>query len=495
TIQMRGRSLSPLSDDFLETEESSDGSEEIGYDSAPVLELMANVENENIELSVKDRMDYIIAIVCGDIEKAPLLEDSKYELNTEILHNECSSKPQVRPKGHPRLSHGKTEQLAKLSLSLSKKKKHDPPTCLRIVRKCIVENVAVDQMVGPSKASHESDEETKHEVEPPKKRGRGRKPKPKAEQTSKNDIEKDELSGNSDEAEDGRKQRPSRQRRKPNWINENYVTGFKNKRARRDDDDVDLEYAQPKGQSRPSSRTGQSRPPSRTESKCTKNADSQRSTSVEFCSTIPGIQSEASSEETSNSSTPAPHESTYNIATSSNGNSAIRSSFPLSSTGMSSTDAENGRDIMSKKTCRLQYAPRARRMKYGDDSLSNVDEDEIACTSSKNAKRQVTSDSAKVASGSGRPISQSRRKQDLSTIHENNDEVMILRYSNGEASLPKDLSEIPAYLTETQPDLFFSFIRPASPSSDGAHKSMQCGDIIVNISEHEASTKYVSHAR
>lgn len=60
-----------------------------------------------------------------------------------------------------------------------------------------------------------------------------------------------------------------------------------------------------------------------------------------------------------------------------------------------------------------------------------------------------------------------------------------MRYSNGEASLPKDLSEIPVYLTETQRDLFFSFIRPASPSSDGAasaHKCMQCGDIIANIS-------------
>ncbi|VDK70067.1 unnamed protein product, partial [Onchocerca ochengi] len=49
-ILMRGRSLSPLSDDFLETEESSDGSEEIGYDSAPVLESMANMEAENIDL-------------------------------------------------------------------------------------------------------------------------------------------------------------------------------------------------------------------------------------------------------------------------------------------------------------------------------------------------------------------------------------------------------------------------------------------------------------
>lgn len=49
---MRGRSLSPLSDDFLETEESSDGSEEIGYDSAPVLELMASMEAENIELVI-----------------------------------------------------------------------------------------------------------------------------------------------------------------------------------------------------------------------------------------------------------------------------------------------------------------------------------------------------------------------------------------------------------------------------------------------------------
>lgn len=30
-------------------------------------------------------MEYIIAVVCGDVEKAPILEDSKYELNTQIL--------------------------------------------------------------------------------------------------------------------------------------------------------------------------------------------------------------------------------------------------------------------------------------------------------------------------------------------------------------------------------------------------------------------------
>ncbi|KAL3989786.1 C2H2-type zinc finger family protein [Acanthocheilonema viteae] len=339
TAQMRGRSLSPLSDDFLETEESSDGSEEIGYDSAPVLELMANVEAENIELAVKDRMDYIIAVVCGDVEKAPILEESKYELNIQLLRNECSSMPQVRPKGRPRLTHGKIGQPGKISPSVSKKKKHGPPIWLRTARKRMLENVTVDQIVGPSKISQESDEEAKHEIEPPKKRGRGRKPKPKTEQAPKNDIEKDELSGNSDETEDSRKQRPSRQRRKPNWIDENYVTGFKNKRARRDDDDVDLEYAQAKGQSRPSSRT---------ESKCTKNADSQSSTPVDLCSTIPGIQSEASSEETSNSSTPAPHESTYNIATTSHelDNSAARSSHPLSSAALSSAGAENVRDVM-----------------------------------------------------------------------------------------------------------------------------------------------------
>uniref|UniRef100_A0A0R3RMM0 C2H2-type domain-containing protein n=1 Tax=Elaeophora elaphi TaxID=1147741 RepID=A0A0R3RMM0_9BILA len=299
TVQMRGRSLSPLSDDFLETEESSDGSEEIGYDSAPVLEPIANMETENIELAVKDRMDYIIAIVCGDVEKAPVLENSIYALNAQ-LSSESSSRPQVRSKGRPRVSHRKTGQLIKLSPSASKKKKHGPPIWLRTARKRMVENVTVGRIAGPSKISQESDEEAKHEIEPPKKRGRGRKPKSKAEQTSKNDIEKDELSGNSDEAEDGRKQRPSRQRRKPNWIDENYVTGFKNKRARRDDDDIDLECAQTKGQSRPSSRSGQSRPPSRNESKCTKSADSQRSTPVEPCNTIPGIQSEASSEETSN---------------------------------------------------------------------------------------------------------------------------------------------------------------------------------------------------
>ncbi|VDK87436.1 unnamed protein product [Litomosoides sigmodontis] len=493
TAQMRGRSLSPLSDDFLETEESSDGSEEIGYDSAPVLELMANMEIENVELAVKDRLDYLIAVVCGDVEKAPILENSKYELNVKILPN-GSSKPQVRPKGRPRLSHGKAEQLTKVNPSLSKKKKHGPPIWLRTVRKRMMDSVAVDEMMGHSKISQESDEDAKHEIEPPKKRGRGRKPKPKAEHAPKNDIEKDELSGNSDEAEDGRKQRPSRQRRKPNWIDENYVTGFKNKRTRRDDDDVDLEYTQPKGLSRPPSRTGQSRPSS-TEFKCTKNADSQRSTPVDLCSNIPGIQSEASSEETSHSSTPAPNESTYSLATNSHelDSSSTRSALPLSSTGLSSTGAENSKDIVTKKTCRLQYTPRARRMKYGDDLLSNVDEEEIACTSSKDSKEQAIGDSA---SSDRRPASQSRRKQDLSTIRENNDEVMIVRYSNGEASLPKDLSEIPVYLTETQRDLFFSFIRPASPSSDGAssaHKCMQCGDIIANISEGRRHA--VSHLR
>ncbi|VIO88321.1 Zinc finger, C2H2 type family protein [Brugia malayi] len=490
-VLMRGRSLSPLSDDFLETEESSDGSEEIGYDSAPVLELMANMEAENIELAVKDRVDYIIAVVCGDVEKAPLLEDSKYELNAQDLSNESSSRLQVRSKGRPRLGHGKAGQLGKVSPSISKKKKHGPPVWLRTARKRM-ENVPMDEVAGPSRISQESDEEGKHETDPPKKRGRGRKPKPRAGQTSKNDIEKDELSGNSDEAEDGRKQRPSRQRRKPNWIDENYVTGFKNKRSRRDDDDIDSEYAQPKNQSRPSSRAGQSRSPSGTQPKCVKSANSRRSTPTEPSSAIPGIQSEASSEETSNSSTPAPNENAYSVASNSHelNDGAVQSPLPLSSTG-----AECAKDIMTKKTCRLQYTPRARRMKYGDDLLSNVDEEEMASTS-KDIRGQTTRDSTNVTSGDGRPASQSRRKQDLSTIRENNDEVMIVRYSNGEASLPKDLSEIPVYLTETQRDLFFSFIRPASPSSDGAssaHKCMQCGDIIANISEGRRHA--VSHLR
>ncbi|EJW74812.1 zinc finger protein [Wuchereria bancrofti] len=363
--------------------------------------------------------------------------------------------------------------------------KHGPPVWLRTARKRM-ENVPMDEVAGPSRISQESDDEGKHETDLPKKRGRGRRPKPRAGQAPKNDIEKDELSGNSDEAEDSRKQRPSRQRRKPNWIDENYVTGFKNKRSRRDDDDMDSECAQPKNQSRPSSRTGQSRSPSRTQPKCVKSANSRRSTPTEPSSAIPGIQSEASSEETSNSSTPAPHENAYSVASNSHelNDGAAQSPLPLSSTGPSSSGAECTKDIMTKKTCRLQYTPRARRMKYGDDLLSNVDEEEMASTS-KDIRGQTTSDNTNVASGDGRPASQSRRKQDLSTIRENNDEVMIVRYSNGEASLPKDLSEIPVYLTETQRDLFFSFIRPASPSSDGAssaHKCMQCGDIIANIS-------------
>uniref|UniRef100_A0A0R3S7D3 C2H2-type domain-containing protein n=1 Tax=Elaeophora elaphi TaxID=1147741 RepID=A0A0R3S7D3_9BILA len=232
TVEIRGRSLSPLSDDFLETEESSDGSEEIGYDSAPVLEPIANMETENIELTVKDRMDYIIAVVCSDVKKAQV--NNKYELNI-----------QLNPE--------------KLDPSVSKKKK-SPSIWLRTARKRMVENVTMGQLAGPSKA-------------------------------------------------ESYKCRPSRQRRKPNWIDENYwlilfetsylLMKFRNKRARRDDDDIDLECAQPKRQSRPSSRSGKSRS-SRTESKYARSADSQRLTPVEPCSTILGIQSEASSEETSN---------------------------------------------------------------------------------------------------------------------------------------------------------------------------------------------------
>ncbi|VIO88326.1 Zinc finger, C2H2 type family protein [Brugia malayi] len=469
-VLMRGRSLSPLSDDFLETEESSDGSEEIGYDSAPVLELMANMEAENIELAVKDRVDYIIAVVCGDVEKAPLLEDSKYELNAQDLSNESSSRLQVRSKERPHLSYGKTEQFAKLDPSVSKKKKDVPSIRLRTARKRMVENISTGQVSGFCKTSEGNDDNKKHETEQPKKRGRESKPKPKAGHTPKKD-----------DAEDSRKRRPSRHRRKPNWIDENYVTGFKNKRIHRDDDDIDLEYAQPRNQSRS---------PSGTQPKCVKSANSRRSTPTEPSSAIPGIQSEASSEETSNSSTPAPNENAYSVASNSHelNDGAVQSPLPLSSTG-----AECAKDIMTKKTCRLQYTPRARRMKYGDDLLSDGKE-----MASKDTRGQTTSASTNVTSVDGRPASQSRRKQDLSTIRENNDEVMIVRYSNGEASLPKDLSEIPVYLTETQRDLFFSFIRPASPSNDGAsntHNRIQCGDIIASISECEATTKYISKAR
>lgn len=54
-----------------------------------------------------------------------------------------------------------------------------------------------------------------------------------------------------------------------------------------------------------------------------------------------------------------------------------------------------------------------------------ADDEEIACTSSKDTRGHVTSDNANAASSDGRPTSQSRRKQDLSTIRENNDEVMV----------------------------------------------------------------------
>uniref|UniRef100_A0A0R3S7I5 PDZ domain-containing protein n=1 Tax=Elaeophora elaphi TaxID=1147741 RepID=A0A0R3S7I5_9BILA len=123
-------------------------------------------------------------------------------------------------------------------------------------------------------------------------------------------------------------------------------------------------------------------------------------------------------------------------------------------------------------------------MKYEDNLLSDVGE-EIACTSSKGAKGQKTSNNAKAASSDRRPASHSRRKQDLSTIRENSDEIMIVRYSSDEASLSNDLSEIPVCFTEKQRDLFLSLIRPASSLNDdasNAHTRMQCGDIIANIS-------------
>ncbi|VDK87739.1 unnamed protein product [Litomosoides sigmodontis] len=317
TAQMRGRSLSPISDDFLETEEPYDGSEEIGDDSAPVLDLMANMETENIEL------------------------------------------------------------VAKISRSISKKQKYGSSICLYTTRKGRVKDPVLDEVAGPSKA------------------------------------------------ENGRKQRPSRQLRKPNWIDENYIIGFKNKRTRRDDD-VYLECAQPKRQSPQPSKTEKSRIQSEIELKYTKNADRQRSAPVEFCDNIHRIQSETSSGETSKSSTPTP-----------------------------------------------------------------IDEEQEGCTSSKDTMEQGTD-----SSNDRYRASQSRRKQDLSTIHENNDDVMIVHYSKNEDSLPKDLSD--SYFTETERDLFFSLIHPASPSSDNmsnAHGRMQCGDIIANVPECEVGTKRVSHAR
>lgn len=108
--------------------------------------------------------------------------------------------------------------------------------------------------------------------------------------------------------------------------------------------------------------------------------------------------------------------------------------------------------FQNKKTCRLQYTPRARRMKYGDEQSSNAgwpiihqgvhvkkaskevscinlfhfiaDEDEIPSTSSASASRPTGSGMNAVVAD-GRSASQSRRKQDLSTIRENNDELMV----------------------------------------------------------------------
>ncbi|VDD94930.1 unnamed protein product, partial [Enterobius vermicularis] len=77
----------------------------------------------------------------------------------------------------------------------------------------------------------------------------------------------------------------------------------------------------------------------------------------------------------------------------------------------------------------------------------------------------------------------SRRKQNLSKLGEG-DDVTIVSFPNGRPPpCPQDLSSIPVYLTEMQRELFFSFIRPVSSSTDGAHKCMQCGQIVANMME------------
>ncbi|VDN08059.1 unnamed protein product [Thelazia callipaeda] len=449
---------------------------------------------------VKESLDCLVTTVCDDIENS-LVSEIITESKPQLEQDDNASKSQARPK---RRRQSKEKEQPSKGMPVVLKKKN---LSLLTSRKRTLPNEVISQEAGSDKDAQESDGEEKRETVLPKKRGRGRKPKSKVDHPVKNDSEKDDFSGNSDEAEEGgRKQRPSRQRRKPNWIDENYVTGFKvivifvyylmfvrNKRARRDDDDVDYDFTQNKGQSRPSSRAG---------SKCAKSIDSnsQRSTPVESSGVIPGVPSDVSSEETSSSSSPAPQEDTslvlLIVASTKNNvfdDTTVQSSLH-SSTVSESHDSENNGDTAIKRTCRLQYTPRARRMKYGEDLSSLFDEEDPPCTSSADVAGPSNSEGGNSTSNEAR--SQSRRKQDLSTIRENNDEVMIVRFSNGEASLPKDLSEIPVYLTETQRDLFFSFIHPASPSSDGAssvHKCMQCGEMIANISEGRRHA--VSHLR
>uniref|UniRef100_A0A9J2Q3I5 Chromo domain-containing protein n=1 Tax=Ascaris lumbricoides TaxID=6252 RepID=A0A9J2Q3I5_ASCLU len=117
---------------------------------------------------------------------------------------------------------------------------------------------------------------------------------------------------------------------------------------------------------------------------------------------------------------------------------------------------------------RFSYTPRARKLKFGEEDLR---------------PEYYEEHDENTASSSSTGPSHSRRKQNLSKINEN-DNITIVRLANGRAPpRPEDLSEVPVYLTEVQRDLFFSFIRPASTSTEGAQKCMQCGKIVANMME------------
>ncbi|VDM40594.1 unnamed protein product [Toxocara canis] len=133
--------------------------------------------------------------------------------------------------------------------------------------------------------------------------------------------------------------------------------------------------------------------------------------------------------------------------------------------GQSGTTPKSLKKEKELADSRFLYTPRARKLKFGEDELrTEYDEEHDENTASASSTS-----------------SHSRRKQNLSKIHEN-DNITIVRLANGRAPpRPEDLSEIPVYLTEMQRDLFFSFIRPASTSTEGAQKCMQCGKIVASL--------------
>lgn len=395
---------------------------------------------------------------------------------------------------------------------IQKKKKRGKPVWLFVNRAKKMEKPPKKaRNEGEEVENEDEDEEGANEKARSKSSNSSRESSAQTKMNKADEEEQDDDSAHSDEDQmggsgSGSKLRPSRHRRKPNWISEiNFVTGFRKKRQRhsagedgtneiviesfhrgkqvkvepediQESKEVDEPMRLPPSpmpQLTPleSPRKGTSAPPetaathSRSSRGSSQEQKSKDGSSTASTGTRKYRKSRQSRSPSGNSTLQCPSGDQLAVSDSDivlpsrSSSSLLKSPISRSSSGLRSEQRINDH--------RLQYTPRARKQKFGEEACMEICEDHEEAspsTSTTNAPH-------------------SRRKQNLSKLKEN-DDVTIVRLPNGRPPpRPEDLSEIPVYLTEVQRDLFFSFIRPASPCSDGEHKCMQCGKILDNMME------------